>query len=216
MVTSSSDRSAGAGAEGCQPWSLPELEGLGPVRVGDIEAVHRDAHAQGFAEGRREGERRGYEEGLARAAAELDPRIAEFAAMLRSLADPLAEVDAEVEHSLVTVATAVATQLVAHELSVHPERVGDVVREALASLPLGSRAARVMLHPDDLELVREALEAQAQEGNLRLVEDASVGRGGCRVQTDVSFIDATVEARLATVITQVLGGERPAGRGDPR
>ncbi len=214
MATISSDGSA-VGAEGCEAWSLPELEGLGPVRVGDIETVHRDAHAQGYAEGRREGERQGYEEGIARATAELGSRVEAFTAMLRSIADPLAEVDAEVERSLVTVATAVASQLVAHELSVHPERVGAVVREALASLPLGSRAARVMLHPDDLDLVRAALEAQAYDGNLRLVEDASVGPGGCRVETDVSSIDATVHSRLETVITQVLGGERPAGAGEP-
>jgi flagellar assembly protein FliH len=194
-------------------WSVPDLDALGPVTVGDLEGVHGDAYAQGFQEGRRDGERRGHEEATARVEAELAPRVAHFAALARALGEPLEQVDEAVEHSLVALATAVARQLVHRELSLHPEQIVAVVRESMSALPLASRGARITLHPDDLALVRDALDFEAQEGNLRLLEDSSLTRGGCRVQTDVSLVDATVEARLESVITQVLGGER-AGGGD--
>ena len=35
-----------------------------------------------------------------------------------------------------------------------------------------------------------------------------LSRGGCRVSTDTSRIDATVENRVNAVIAEVLGGER--------
>ena len=64
------------------------------------------------------------------------------------------------------------------------------------------------LHPDDAALVREAL--SPAEGDLAwiIVEDPLITRGGCRVTTDNSQIDATAEARLNTVISAIAGDER--------
>jgi flagellar assembly protein FliH len=42
----------------------------------------------------------------------------------------------------------------------------------------------------------------------RIVEDPLITRGGCKVDTEVSHIDATVENRLAAVIATLFGGER--------
>jgi flagellar assembly protein FliH len=41
-----------------------------------------------------------------------------------------------------------------------------------------------------------------------MVEDPLITRGGCKVDTEVSYIDATVENRLAAVIATLFGGER--------
>jgi flagellar assembly protein FliH len=43
-------------------------------------------------------------------------------------------------------------------------------------------------------------------------EDPLITRGGCKIDTDVSHIDATVENRLAAVIATVFGGERNRDR----
>jgi flagellar assembly protein FliH len=43
---------------------------------------------------------------------------------------------------------------------------------------------------------------------MQIVADPLQTRGGCRVLTDTSQIDASVEARLNAVIAHVLGGER--------
>ncbi len=46
------------------------------------------------------------------------------------------------------------------------------------------------------------------EQAMQIVEDPVQNRGGCRVFTDTSQIDSTVESRLNAVIAKVLGGQR--------
>jgi flagellar assembly protein FliH len=83
-----------------------------------------------------------------------------------------------------------------------------VVREALAALPITSRSVRLHLHPEDAQLVRQAFSLNEQEAHIQVLDDPVQSRGGCRVQTDNSQIDATVETRLNALIARVLGGER--------
>jgi flagellar assembly protein FliH len=42
----------------------------------------------------------------------------------------------------------------------------------------------------------------------KIVEDPVCARGGCKVLTGSSQVDATLESRLAALINSLLGGER--------
>jgi flagellar assembly protein FliH len=101
---------------------------------------------------------------------------------------------------------------VRRELKAQPEEIIAVVRETVALLPVGARAVRVHLHPEDAELVRSRLAAASGERAWNLVEDPMLARGGCRVSSDNSSIDATLEQRLGAVIAAMLGDERGAAR----
>jgi flagellar assembly protein FliH len=46
------------------------------------------------------------------------------------------------------------------------------------------------------------------EQSWQIVEDPAMTRGGCRVRSEQSRVDASVEARLNAVIANVLGDER--------
>jgi len=103
---------------------------------------------------------------------------------------------------------AVAKQLVRRELKTDPGQVLAVVREAMAALPLAARNVRLHLHPEDATLVREMLTLGDNERGWQIVEDPVLSRGGCKISSDTSQIDASVERRLHTVIANVLGGQR--------
>jgi len=64
------------------------------------------------------------------------------------------------------------------------------------------------LHPEDAGLVRSALSLDEMSPPWKIVEDPLITRGGCKVDTEVSHIDATVENRLTAVIATLFGGER--------
>jgi flagellar assembly protein FliH len=83
-----------------------------------------------------------------------------------------------------------------------------VVREALAALPLAARDIRLALHPEDAAMIQEALSLNQRDDVIQIVEDPVQSRGGCRVVSEASQIDATVESRLNAVIAGVLGGQR--------
>lgn len=204
---------------GCEPWQLPEVEqpgsasprpgaGPGPMTAAQLEALQQAAYEEGFAQGLRDGRAAGEQEVRAEAQ--------RLAAALDRLAQPLERVDEQVEQELVALAIAIARQLIRRELSTSPGEIVPVVREALAALPAASREVRVHLHPDDVALIHEALPAgDGGERPWRVVEDGLISRGGCRVEAEHSRIDATLEKRLTSVVTAVLGGEREGdGAGD--
>ena len=197
-------------------FALPVVE-PGPVRGGatlrpltasQLEALQKEAYDEAFAQGRKDGDKRGYDEGRKRAEAETRPLVTNLQAMLKTLAEPLARLDDEVEEQLVTLAFACTRQLVRRELRSDPGEVVAAVREALAALPMASREVRVHLNREDVARVREVLGGDSDEAPWKLLEDPGVSRGGCRVESEYSRIDATVEGRLQAIFAQVLGGER--------
>ena len=74
---------------------------------------------------------------------------------------------------------------------------------------MATRHVRIFLHPEDAELVKENLAiGESKDRRWEIVEDPVLTRGGCRVVTEVSQIDSTIEHRLNAIISEVLGSER--------
>jgi len=101
----------------------------------------------------------------------------------------------------------VARQIVAGELAARPERVLDVINQAMKQMAETSREARLLLNPEDAALVRPHLEQVLDKNRLRIVEDIRIVRGGCLIETVQGDLDATLPARWRQVV-QVLGSNR--------
>lgn len=188
----------------CQSWLAPDVQrkgaGRGLLTAGQMEALQEQARQEGFAQGLQEGRAAGAEQ-ICALTSQLD-------ALFKALQEPFAELDEAVEEQLVRLSMLVAKQLVRRELKTDPAQIIAVVREALAAMPVASRELQLVLHPDDVTMVREALSMHDEGQRIRIVEDPVQTRGGCRVLTETSQIDATVESRLNAVIASILGGER--------
>ena len=74
----------------------------------------------------------------------------------------------------------------------------NVVREALQQTP--QQHAQLHLHPDDSTLVRQYLGEQLSHSSQRIVDDASVERGGCRIESTGLQLDASVATRWRRVV----------------
>lgn len=192
-------------------WEAPAVNRSGKpgpamLTAQNIERLQKHAYAEGFALGKREG--------LVAGQAEMRARAQRLEHLLQALQQPLAQSDDQVERELVQLAFAIARQIVRREIKLDPGQIVAVVREALSLLPMASRTAQLHLHPEDGALVREALALNETEQQWRVVDDPTVSRGGCRVNTETSFIDATLESRVAALAATLLGGERASdGRG---
>jgi flagellar assembly protein FliH len=195
-------------------WTVPQVEGpvVGQRRIADLNLLEREAWEQGFAAGRVAGcaQALSEQETLTQ---ELRTRVLRLEGVLNLQARPLAELDETVLRQLATLAGAIARQLVRRELRTQPEQIIAVIRETVALLPAAARDVRIHLHPEDAALVRERLVEPAAERAWTLVEDPVITRGGCRISSENSSIDAQVETRLGAAIAAVLGDERnqPAG-----
>lgn len=187
-------------------------EALRPPSLDEIEAIHREAEQAGYEVGYAEGKATGYREALEAGQAEQR----DYAERLRSIVDlaarPLADLDERVEAALVDLVILLARQIIRRELKVSPGEVVAVVREALSRLPMSTQSRVLHLHPEDIALVRGALGLPEQDPDWDLKADPLVARGGCLVETESSYVDATVEARIAAAVSRLLGGERESDR----
>jgi flagellar assembly protein FliH len=212
-----------AGATDFMPARTPKLT------VEAIEATQRQAYEEAFAQGKKDGFEQGYEEGVKNGFDEglkegikkgyeenqhlLQEQAAEFARLMESLTEPFKTLDEEVEKELVRLAIAIATQIIRREIKMDPGQIIAAVKESVRILPLSSQRIYLHLHPDDAELVRSILAPTELSPPWNLIEDPLITRGGCKVDTEVSHIDASIENRLAAVISTLFGGER---QGDGR
>jgi len=217
-----------------EPEPEPENTAPPPLTIDQIEQIQREAHDEGLKQGYGEGFKQGHEEGLEKGRAEgrnageaeiraeskklqlqakkVQTEAGHLRQVLYSLLPFVEDLDQQLEQELVTLATVVARRLVRRELQTDPGQIVAVVREALAVLPSSERRLRLHLHPQDAEIVRKALHLTTIEQPWEVVDDPTLTRGGARLETAVSRIDATVEHRLNTVIAEIWGGERRADR----
>ena len=199
---------ASASAAAAQRWSAPEVGSAPAVRpptvsgLADLQAeAYREAFEQGLAEGRVAG------------AAEVKAQVERLAGMFYDLAKPFEALDAQVEQELLTLAMALARQIVRRELKTDPTQIIGIIREAIAALPVAAREVRVHLHPEDAAVMREHLAPTDSERAWAIVEDPVMARGGCQVTSQTSRVDMRLETRLGAILSELLGTER-ASRGE--
>ncbi|HYF24974.1 MAG TPA: FliH/SctL family protein [Baekduia sp.] len=186
-----------------QAFELPALEPLATVLVQEAQpgalaavpaapAIDLEAEA---AAAREAGRREGLEEGRAALRGAVDA-LATAAAALDAERERVA---ADCEREAVALGLRIAEQALVGALEVQAERVVDVVRGALRRLVERGRVT-VLVHPDDLELVREAAaDLVAQLGGIEHLEvqaERRVARGGAVVHTPEGDVDATLAAKL--------------------
>jgi flagellar assembly protein FliH len=162
------------------------------------EEAYKEAFEQGLAEGRQAGQ------------AEVRALIERLAGMFYDLAKPFEVLDADVERELLTLAMALARQIVRRELKTDPTQIIGIIREAIAALPVAAREVRVHLHPEDAAVVRQHLAPTEHERAWVMIEDPVMARGGCQITTTTSRIDARLETRLGAILSELLGTERHA------
>jgi flagellar assembly protein FliH len=179
-----------------------------PPTAAQLEAIQQEAYREGYEKGQREGFEFGHKEGLTKSQERMQQFALQMERMLAGFSEPLRELDNRVEKELLSLVIAIVRQLVRREVKSDPNLVIGVVREALSILPVSSQNVRLFVHPEDAELIREVYSLGDTELGWKLVEDPVVSRGGCKVVTDSSQIDATLDSRLASLIAPLLAGAR--------
>jgi flagellar assembly protein FliH len=171
-----------------RPWQLKSLEGGAKKQPREqedaerIKAINQQAYQQGYDAG--------YAQGAARAQTE----AARLAQLIETVRHETTGLEQRIAEDLVRLALTLAQSLVRESLAVHPELIAAIVRETIADVPPFSQGTRLRLHPEDAALLRAHLEKELGAGWI-VVEDASLLRGGCRIETSAGEMDATLQTR---------------------
>jgi len=189
-----------------QRWELPAFDMAKMAEVADavptvaeLEQIRLQAHDEGY----NAGHAKGYAEGHAEGAQKTHHEAQHLTEIISVLEKELQQVDQQIVQDLLGLALEIAKQMLQQTLKVKPDLLLGVVREAIRELPHFNQHAHLVLHPADAELVRANMGAQLTHTDWKIFEDAQLERGGCRVETAHSQIDATLATRWKRVVSSI-------------
>lgn len=166
-----------------------------------LAALEREAFAKGYEQGERAGREAAGTRGEA---------------MLRRLTETLGELTTlradmirRTERQMVELALAVARRILHREVALDHDLLIAIARVALERLGESAQVT-VRLNPDDYEAAGAARIAQAASSNVSVIADPRVGRGGCRIDSDMGMLDAGVDAQIQEIARALLGDEAVA------
>ncbi len=186
-------------------WEAPSMDGGGAqsrnlMTAERLSEIESQARAEGLAKGIEEGRKQGL--------AQRDKEARALKALMNKLSPQIQVLDDKLTDQLAETVMAIARQFIRRELHHQPGEVVRVVRDCLAALPAASANVTLYLHPDDVALVRDAMHPENMEQPWRLVEDPTQARGGCRLETESSTVDASVSTRMSAIAARMFGDER--------
>lgn len=189
------------------------VEDVKPLTLDELEAIRQEAYNEGFATGEKDGFRAGQLKARQEAEAALTPRVASLERLMGQLLEPIAEQDKDLEHSMITLVSHLAREVIQRDLLIDSSQIRQVLREALKLLPMGAENIRIFINPQDFETVKALRERH--EERWKILEDDSLMPGGCRIETEHSRIDASVETRLTQAIKQLFEQQRENATNPP-
>lgn len=162
-----------------------------------------EGHAQGLVEGRAqghetglaEGREKGFHEGLAEGRALAQKQAQQLQALADDCARSLGGLEQEIGQALISLATSIAEQVLRSTLESHPEKILDIVGEIVQMHGDSDAVLTLRVHPDDHALVHDHLEQDGALKRWRLLADDTLQAGGCRAETALGAIDATLQTR---------------------
>ena len=168
--------------------SLPTAE--------QIEQIYQQARQEGHALGKEEGFKAGFEAGKCDAEAQ----VARLVALSDALDQEALRQDEEIAAELLSLALTLAKQMVRTTFRVKRDKIVEVVREALNSLPSLNGHLRVLVHPDDLDTVREFMGLEHGHMSVKVLGDARVEQGGFKLESNFSEVDGQLDVRWREIV----------------
>jgi flagellar assembly protein FliH len=169
--------------------SLPTAE--------DIERIHQTAWREGQALGYEQGRKEGFEQGAREAKAYLE----QLDALREAMDIERLRQDEQVAREVLDLALVVARQMIRSALFVKEDIIIEVLREAMANLPSLSGHIVLATHPDEAPRIRDWLNAEQPQSNLRVIADPNIERGGFRFESNTSEMDGTMSTRWREIVS---------------
>lgn len=197
-----SEMRSGLHGESVARWRTPAFDEHARAAEDEraLEEICQDAWQEGFEKGR--------QEGLQKFSRDMREKLQAMDDLLNALQQPFDKLNEQVGEELLQLAARIAKSLVRRELRTEPETIIALVRDTVSALHNTRQDIEIHLHPEDARVVRELTQLADREQCWKLMEDPLIVRGECKVYSQDSIIDASLQKRINLVVTQCLGDER--------
>lgn len=158
-----------------------------------LARLEREAYEKGFDQGRKDG--------LALEQKQLQEQKQQVEALFSELRGLKGSLFRETEQDCVALSALIARRILRAEIQTDPGVIQRTVRAALDFVADRSRL-RISVHPEDMEEMRRILPelaAWTEEDAFQVVEDETLERGGCLLETGFGSINATVSEQCNVI-----------------
>jgi flagellar assembly protein FliH len=178
-----------------------------------IAAAERDAEQI-----REEAARRGARDGREAAEQEVLPSTVAFGDAGQALIVLEEQLVSRYAPQMVRLALEIAAKVIGQAVEEDPLIAASILERAKREVA-DARQVRIWLHPADhkvLSELRPDLVKTGHEGGrtIEVLASEEISRGGCRLETEMGLVDATIPTQLAEIRRQLLDADTAALEGD--
>ena len=171
-----------------------------------VEEIRSEALRQGAAQGREQAKQ------------DLLPSLIAFADAAQALIVFEEQLISRYTPQMVELALEIAEKITGQTLNDHPDVVESVLQRAKHEVA-DARQIRIWLHPADFQLLSEIRPDLVKMGDeagrkIDVATSEEISRGGCRLETEIGLVDATVPTQFDEIRRQLLGEPSPNGETD--
>ncbi|MCL2520938.1 MAG: FliH/SctL family protein [Spirochaetaceae bacterium] len=175
-----------------------EAELLKANALAEVERIKTNAH--------KEGEQDGYEAGYDKGYEEVSRLVTRLHTIINRTVDKRNVILGEVESQVIELTLLMVRKIVKVLAENQKGIVVSNIIEALRKLKIKSDVV-VRVNMDDLELATQRSEVFVREiegdGKLSFIEDNSIEKGGCIIETDFGQIDARISSQLSEIENRI-------------
>ena len=153
--------------------------GLEEERAAGLESGFSKGYAQALEEGREQNK----------------IMSQQFSALCNSFELELNQAKEHTAQQILELCLDMSQLMVKKALIVHPELLIPIIEQALENLPVVQLPATLYLNATDLELVQLSIGVDLKQDGWRIISDKHIEAGGCRLETALNQIDATLPSR---------------------
>ncbi len=165
---------------------------------GQIQALKDSAYQEGFSKGLSEGR----EQGLNEMKAVYEPKIELISEALLSLEQSKQKVFESTRSALIELVFQMTKQIILREIKHEPDYVSRLVSELVERMGI-KESVRVVIHPellDQIESIKSSIRERFSElKNIQIEARSDVPLGGCRIESEWSRVDATLEHQFQAI-----------------
>ncbi|CUS48402.1 MAG: flagellar assembly protein FliH [Idiomarinaceae bacterium HL-53] len=184
-------------------------EGFAEGRQEGIEAGHKEGFEAGFAAGEEQGRKEGEEAAQAQLEKLQNDLSSQWETMLESLRNPVQEVEQALETQLLHLTKALAKAVCWSEVKQNEEVIRETMKRSLAELGMTSKRVEIYVNENDMHVIDSMWDEKTrQEKGWFVYPDPNISQGGCKIQTPLVDIDATLETRMQEVFDGLLRGQK--------
>ncbi|PIJ48453.1 flagellar assembly protein FliH [Erwinia sp. OLTSP20] len=184
------------------------LEQLQMAARNEAQAIgYAEGQQKGYAEGQQSGYDAGYQQGLAEAQQQQAPLQARMQQLVADFQHTLEALDSVIASRLMQLALEAARQVLGQPPHVDGSALLRQIQTMIQQEPMFSGKPTLRVHPDDFQRVENSLGATLNLHGWRLLADATIHAGGCKVSAEDGDLDASIATRWQELCRLAAPGE---------